>query len=86
MQTMYSKMDKEEMPVWNGFLRTTAGAIESDSIVAQELQERVLNDFNNVMLDNVKQQTIIQEVLKTAMLQVVKNTDPNQRVVVGGYV
>jgi hypothetical protein len=90
MQSMYGKMDMDkkaaEMPTWNGFLQTSAGAIESDSVAAQDLQERILTDFNTAMLDNTKQQTIIQKALQTAMEQVVKNTDPNQQPMVGGSV
>jgi len=87
MQNMYSKIDKRalEIPVWNGFLNTTAGAIESDSIAAQELQERMLNNFNS-MLNNVEQLTVLQKAMQAALQQVVKNTDPNQQPYVGGYV
>jgi DNA repair exonuclease SbcCD ATPase subunit len=87
MQTMYGKMDQQvaEMPAWNGMLRTTAGAVESDSVAAQELQERVLNDFNRILVDNAQQQTVIQQAMKNAMEQMVKNTDPNTRTFVGGH-
>ena len=87
MQTMYGKMDQQvaEMPAWNGMLRTTAGAVESDSVAAQELQERVLNDFNRILVDNAQQQTVIQQAMKNAMEQMVKNTDPNNHTFVGGY-
>ena len=86
MQTMYGKLRKEvaEMPVWNGMIRSTAGAVESDSIAAQELQNRILNDFNKVLVDNAVKQTVLLETLKAAMAQVVKNTDPNQQRPVGG--
>ena len=88
MQTMYGKIDHDkaaEMPAWNGFLRTTAGAVESNSVAAQELQERILNDFNKVMIDEAKKQSVMQAAMKAAMEQVVKNTDPNQQPSVGGY-
>ena len=87
MQSMYSRMENEaaEMPAWNGFIRSTAGAIESDSVAAQELQERILNDFNKVMLDNVQKQTLAQEIMRAALQQIVKNTDPNQQGKVGGH-
>ena len=89
MQDKYSRMEKEaaEMPAWTGFIRSTAGAVDSDSIAAQELQERILNDFNKVMLDNIQKQTVIQEVMKTALQQMVQHTDPhNQPPPVGGSV
>ena len=88
MQSMYSRIDKEraEMPVWNGFIRSTAGAIDSNSVAAQELQERIMNDFNRDLLDNTKQQTVMMKVLKAAMLQMVKNTDSKQQGFVGGSV
>jgi len=86
MQSMYGKIDTRaaEMPTWNGFLQTTSGAIESNSIVAQDLQERVLTDFNRTLLDNTVQQTVIMEAMKAALELVVKNTDPNQQPCVGG--
>jgi hypothetical protein len=90
MQRMYGKMDVDrmaEMPVWNGMLRTTAGAIESNSVAAQELQSRVLNDFNKVLVDNAVKQTVAQEAMRRAIDQMVKNTDPNnQHQPVGGFV
>ena len=86
MQSMYGKVDKNalEMPVWNGFLNTTAGAIESDSVAAQELQERIMNDFNKVMIDETKKQSVMQAAMRAAFEQIVKNTDPNQQQRVGG--
>jgi chromosome segregation ATPase len=88
MQSMYGKIDTRaaEMPTWNGFLQTTSGAIESDSVAAQDLQERVLNDFNKTLLDNTIQQTVIMEAMKTALELVAANTDPNQQPSVGGTV
>ena len=88
MQSMYSKMDTAvEMPAWNGFIRSTAGAVESDSIAAQELQERILNDFNTEMLDNAKQRLVIQKQMNEALKQMVKHTDPNNQMQpVGGSV
>jgi hypothetical protein len=88
MQSMYGKIDTRaaEMPTWNGFLQTTSGAIESNSIAAQDLQERVLNDFNKTLLDNTIQQTVIMEAIKNAMELVAKNTDPNQLPSVRGYI
>jgi len=79
MQSMYSKIEKPEMPVWNGFLNTAAGAIESNSVAAQELQERIVNDVNKAMLDETKHHTILHAAIKAAIEQVVKNTDPNQQ-------
>ena len=87
MQAMYGRVDHDkaaEMPAWNGMIRTTAGAIESGSVAAQELQERILNDFNKVLVDEAKKQSIMLAVLQAAMQQVVKNTDPNQQPCVGG--
>jgi membrane-associated HD superfamily phosphohydrolase len=88
MQSMYGKIDNRaaEMPTWNGFLHTTSGAVESNSAAAQELQERILTDFNTAMLDNMKQQTIIQKALQAAMELVAKQTDPNQQPYVGGHI
>jgi len=88
MQSMYGKMDKQalEMPEWNGFIRTTAGAIESDSVAAQELQERILNDFNKVLVDEARKQSVMQSAMQAAMEQVVKNTDPSMQPSVGGSV
>jgi chromosome segregation ATPase len=87
MQSMYSKLNKEtaKMPAWNGFLNTTSGAVESNSVAAQELQERIMNDFNKAMLENVKQQTVAQKAMEAALKQIIKNTDPNQQSIVGGY-
>ena len=90
MQSMYGKMDMDkfaEMPVWNGIIRTTAGAVESDSIAAQELQERVMNDFNKTMLDNAQKQTVIQEQMREALQVMVQYTNPNNQMrPVGGSV
>jgi hypothetical protein len=85
-QSMYGKLAQraDEMPVWNGFLSTAAGAVESNSVAAQEMQERVLNDFNKVMMNNTIRQTVLLEILRTALEQVAKNTDPNQQPFVGG--
>jgi hypothetical protein len=86
MQSMYGKIDfrAAEMPTWNGFLQTTSSAIESNSVEAQDLQERVLTDFNRTLLDNTIQQTVIMEAMKAALELVAKNTDPNQQPCVGG--
>jgi hypothetical protein len=88
MQSMYGKIDTRaaEMPTWNGFLQTTSGAIESDSVAAQELQERIINDINKALLDNSLQQTVIMETMKAVLEQVAKNTDPNQQPRTGGTV
>jgi len=88
MQSMYGKIDTRaaEMPTWNGFLHTTSGAIESNSVAAQDLQERVLTDFNRMLLDNTIQQTVIMEAMKSALELVAKNTDPNQQPSVGGVI
>ncbi|MDR0326831.1 MAG: hypothetical protein LBI05_00895, partial [Planctomycetaceae bacterium] len=85
---MYGKIDTRaaEMPTWNGFLHTTAGAVESNSVAAQDLQERVLTDFNKILLDNTIQQTVIMESMKAALELVAKNTDPNQQPSVGGTI
>jgi chromosome segregation ATPase len=88
MQSMYGKMDSgaAEMPTWNGFLQTTSGAVESNSVAAQELQERVLNDINTAMLDESKKHTVIMETLRAALEQVAKHTDPNQQPFTGGVI
>jgi len=73
------------MPTWNGFIRSTAGAIESDSVAAQDLQERIVNDFIKVLVDNAVQQTVMQKSMEEALNQMVKNTAPhNQMRPVGG--
>ncbi|MDR0326727.1 MAG: hypothetical protein LBI05_00370, partial [Planctomycetaceae bacterium] len=86
MQSMYGKIDTRaaEMPTWNGFLHTTSDAVESNSVAAQDLQERVLNDFNKTLLDNTIQQTVIMEAMQAALELVAKNTDPSQQMRVGG--
>ena len=88
MQSMYGRIDTRaaEMPTWNGFLQTTSGAIESNSVAAQDLQERVLTDFNKTLLDNTIQQTVMMEAMKSALELVAKNTDPNQQTSVGGII
>jgi len=87
MQSMYGKIDTAiEMPTWNGFLQTTSGAVESNSVAAQELQERVLNDINRAVLDESKRHTVIMQTLQAALEQVAKHTDPNQQPYVGGHV
>jgi hypothetical protein len=55
-------------------------------VAAQDLQERILTDFNTALLDNMKQQTIIQQALQAAMELVAKNTDPNQQPYTGGVI
>ena len=87
MQAMYSRVDHDKaaaMPAWNGMIRTTAGAIESGSVAAQELQERILNDFNKVLVDEAKKQSVMQAVMQAALQQIAKQTDPNQQPYVGG--
>jgi hypothetical protein len=88
MQSMYGKIDTRaaEMPTWNGFLQTTSGAIESNSAAAQDLQERVLTDFNKTLLDNTIQQTVIMKAMEAALELVAKHTDPNQQPSVGGTI
>ena len=87
MQDMYSKLEKEVMPVWRGFSRSTASAIDSDSSQAQDLQERILNDFDKSMLDTAKQQLVITKVLHEALMQIERNTHPSyQSDPVGGAV
>ena len=86
MQTMYEKLDKKamEMSGWNGMIHTMARPVESGSVAAQELQERIVQDFNKSMLVNVNKQTILQQQMTLALEQMVKNTDPNQQGKVGG--
>ena len=88
MQRMHGKMDKdkEEMPEWSGLIRSTAGAIESGSLQAQELQERVMNDFNRNMLDNSNKMVIIQKAMEEALKQMVIHTDPSNQSYIGGTV
>jgi hypothetical protein len=76
MKQMYEKLDKSEMPTWNGIRNSTASAVESGSVQAKELQNRILNDVNKALLDSSKEQTILQKTLVTAMNELVKMSDP----------
>ena len=75
------------MPVWKGMLQTTQGAVDSDSVAAQELQERVLNDFQTAMLTETKNHTVLFQMMKEALIQMEKHTNPqNQSQPIRGYV
>jgi hypothetical protein len=51
--------------------------VESGSVQARELQNRILNDINKALLDNSKEQTMLQKALLEAIKELTKMSDPH---------